>query len=103
MSKFRKKPVVIEAVRFDFSSDIFEKTYEAVELPTPAVVNIFDVAEEVAAPTSGSSITYTRVCDNCGDDSGEAVPLYGGYGNSKYYNCLCVDCLNLLGLTFGNE
>lgn len=98
MSKFRKRPVVIEAVQFSFSAaewpagverqaegekgtmygyiqtlegrmivsdgdwvitgvngerypckpDIFEKTYEAVELPTLAAVKIFDVAEEMA-------------------------------------------------------
>ena len=152
MAKFKKKPVVIEAVQWNGSNsqeianffgevmygewantipivtlkgtmeaslgdwiikgvngefypckpEIFEKTYEAVELPTLAAVKIFDVAEEMA-PTSGLSITYTRVCDNCGDDSGEAVPLHGEYGNGKHYNYLCVDCFNLLGLTFGNE
>ena len=67
-----------------------------------AAVKIFGVAEETT-PTSDLSITYTRVCDNCGDDSGEAVPLHGEYGNGKHYNYLCVDCFNLLGLTFGNE
>ncbi len=95
MSKFRKRPVVIEAVQFFLDGvkvegvtypdkyyignpyietlegrmivsdgdwvitgvngerypckpDIFEKTYEAVELPTLAAVKIFDVAEEMA-------------------------------------------------------
>ncbi len=67
-----------------------------------AAVKIFDVAED-AALTSGVSIIGVRVCDNCGDDSGEAVPLHGEYGNGKHYNYLCVDCFNLLGLTFGNE
>ena len=105
MSKFRKKPVVIEAVQFSFSADewpagverpaegekgtmygyiqtlegrmivsdgdwvitgvngekypckpdIFEKTYEAVELPTLAAVKIFDVAEEVAPNMKGDN------------------------------------------------
>lgn len=48
-------------------------------------------------------VIFNRVCDNCGDDSGEAVPLHGEYGNGKHYSYLCVECFNSLGLTFGDR
>lgn len=46
-------------------------------------------------------ITFNRVCDNCGDSSGESMPLHGEYGDGKHYSYLCMDCFELLGLKFG--
>ena len=38
----------VQGEKYPCKPDIFEKTYEAVELPTLAAVKIFDVAEEMA-------------------------------------------------------
>lgn len=53
MAKFRKRPVVIDAVRFEDSVDIFEKTY----------------VEEGAYPTDhlsfGQALEYIKICMWC--------------------------------------
>ncbi len=48
-------------------------------------------------------VVFNRVCDNCGDDSREAMPLHGEYGDGKHYSYLCMKCFESLGLTFGDK
>lgn len=48
-------------------------------------------------------IIFNRVCDYCGDDSREAMPLHGEYGDGKHYSYLCMKCFESLGLTFGDK
>lgn len=51
----------------------------------------------------GFTVIFNRVCDNCGDDSREAMPLHGEYGDGRHYSYLCMDCFESLGLTFGDK
>lgn len=51
-------------------------------------------------PAVDIRVIGVRICDNCGDNSGESIPLHSEYGDGKHYSYLCINCFSSLGLKF---